>query len=93
MANNYIIKIWETEEMRDLGESDIIETNIQSLEEAINKAKKIMEEQNYASLEVQDEEEQNSFYFCTSREEEYIYYFEEENIDEKIKKVVELYFI
>jgi len=93
MANNYIIKIWETEEMRDLGESDIIETNIQSLEEAINKAKKIMEEQNYASLEVQDEEEQNSFYFCTSREEEYIYDFEEENIDEKIKKVVELYFI
>ena len=36
-----------------------------------------MEEQNYASLEVQDEEEQNSFYFCTSREEEYIYDFEE----------------
>lgn len=93
MAKNYIIKIWETEELREIGESDIIETNIESLEEAINKAKKIMEEQNYASLEVQDEEEQNSFYFCTSREEEYIYNFEEENIEDKIQKVVELYFI
>lgn len=74
----YIIKIWETEELRELGESDIIETNIENLEDAISKAKKIMEEQNYASLEVQDDKEQNSFYFCTPTEEIYINNLEDE---------------
>lgn len=74
----YIIKIWETEELRDTGESDIIETNIENLDNAISKAKKIMEEQNYASLEVQDEEEKNSFYFCTPTEEIYLNNLENE---------------
>lgn len=89
----YIIKIWETEELRDSGESDIVEIDLDSLEKAISRAKEIMEEQNYASLEVQDSEETESYYFCTPKEEEYLYDFEENDIEEKIKKVVELYFI
>lgn len=92
MAKKYIIKIWETEEMRNLGESEIIETNIKSLKEAINKSKDIMEKQNYASLEIQDEEQNNSYYYCTSNEEKYLYNFREENVEEKIKEIVELYF-
>lgn len=93
MSKNYIIKIWENEEQRELGESDIIEINIKSLKEAINKTKNIMENQNYASLEVQDNEQKNSYYYCTPNEEKYIYNFQEENIENKIKEVVELYFI
>ena len=69
----YIIKIWETEELRDLGESDIVEIDLDSLKKAISRAKEIMEEQNYASLEVQDSEETESYYFCTPKEEEYLY--------------------
>lgn len=88
----YIIKIWETEELRDLGESDIVEIDLDSLKKAISRAKEIMEEQNYASLEVQDSEETESYYFCTPKEEEYLYDFEEDDIEEKIKRVVELYF-
>lgn len=88
----YIIKIWENEVLRDLGESDIIEVGIESTKEAIEKAKKIMEEQHYASLEVQDEKESETFYFCTPREEEYFYNFQEENDEERIKTVVDLYF-
>ena len=48
---------------------------------------------NYASLEVQSEDEQQSFYFCTPTEEEYLYDFYEKNIEEKIKLIVDLYFM
>ena len=53
----YIIKIWEDEERRNIGESDIIAVGIENLKDAISKAKKIMEEQNYSSIEVQDNDE------------------------------------
>ena len=90
----YLIKIWETEELRDSGQSDIIEVDITSIKEAIAKAKKIMEEQQYASLEVQDNEEQQSIYFCTPIEERYYYNnFEEDSKEDKIKNTVELYFV
>lgn len=90
----YLIKIWETEELRDSGQSDIIEVDITSIKEAIAKAKKIMEEQQYASLEVQDNEEQQSIYFCTPIEEHYYYNnFEEDSKEDKIKNTVELYFV
>lgn len=90
----YIIKIWETEERRDSGESDIIETNIKSLKEAIDKSKKIMEEQNYASLNVQNTNENCSFYYCTPNSEEYIYNDILHNLEDKdiVKAIVELYF-
>lgn len=93
---SYIIKVWETEELRDMGESLIINsTEIDTLKEAIDEAKEIMEEQQFASLEVQDEAEEKSFYFCTPREEEYIYndiLRDEENV-KKIQEVTELYFV
>lgn len=90
----YLIKIWETEELRESGQSDIIEVDIASIKEAISKAKKIMEEQQYASLEVQDNREKQSIYFCTPTEEHYYYNnFEEDSKEDKIKNIVELYFI
>lgn len=76
----YIIKIWETESDRDLGLSDIIETNINSIYEAIRKAKKIMSEENYSSLEVQNVAENSTFYYCSPDEEKYF----EENIKNAI---------
>lgn len=91
----YIIKIWETEEMRNSGESDIIQTDIKSLKEAIDRAKKIMEEQNYASLDVQNTKENCSFYYCTPRTEEYIYNDIVHNLKNTdiVKSIIELYFI
>ena len=76
----YIIKIWETESDRDLGLSDIIETNINSIYEAIRKAKKIMSEENYSSLEVQNVAENSTFYYFSQDEEKYF--------DENIKNAV-----
>ena len=73
----FLIKIWETEENRNIGESDIVEINIKNIKQAIQKAKRIMEDMNYASLEVQSEDEQQSFYFSTPTKEEYLYDFYE----------------
>lgn len=83
----YIIKIWENEQARDLGESNIIETNLSNIQEAISKAKRLMTLENYASLEVQNIRENKTFYFSTQNEEKV---FEEEienaEIQEKINK-------
>ena len=46
MKETYIIKIWETEEERDAGLSEIISSNIADLKTAIQDAKKLKEEQN-----------------------------------------------
>ena len=93
--SSYLIKIWETEELRDSGESDIIEVDIKSLKKAIDKAKEMMEKQQYASLEVQNREETKTFYYSTPKEEEYVYrdILREDNISQRIKTTVELYFI
>ena len=90
---SYIIKIWETEEERDAGISEIIESNIASLEDAIKKAKKIMENNDFASLEVQTSDEMNSIYFCTSREEKYLYNFDSVDVNKNIDNTIDLYFI
>lgn len=89
----YIIKTWTDEVARDLGESDIIKSGIEDIKEAITMAKEVMEDNNFASLEVQDENEQETFYFCTPKEEEYFYDFETKTYEEKIKIVVDLYFL
>jgi len=89
----YIIKIWEDEDRRNIGESDIIEVGIENLKDAISKAKKIKEEQDYASIEVQDSDERVSYYSATPKHEMYIYMFRIEHPNEDIKSIVELYFI
>lgn len=91
-SKKFLIKIWETEEDRDLGESIIYETSIESIQEAITKAKKIMNEQNYASMEVQDSKEKETYYFCTPKEEQYFYNVQERDKLEKIAIVVGMYF-
>lgn len=65
----YIIKIWENEQARDLGESTLIATELSDIRQAIEKAKIIMKNQNFASLEVQDAKQTKSYYFCTQDEE------------------------
>lgn len=86
----YIIKVWETEEERDLGESNIVETNLNDIEQAIGKAKKIMNNQNYASLEVQNSNENETYYFVDSTEEKHF----QENIEKaKVQERVNIYAI
>ena len=59
MAKNYIIKIWETESEREQGLSEIIEVGIDKLEIAMEKARKISEDNEYACIEVQDSKQKN----------------------------------
>lgn len=61
MAKNYIIKIWETESDREQGLSEIIEVGINKLEIAIEKARKISEDNEYACIEVQDSKQKKSY--------------------------------
>lgn len=92
MKEKYIIKIWETEEEREAGLSDIISSNIADLKTAIQDAKKLKEEQNYASVEVQNSNQTKSYYYIDNEDEEYVYnnFFGSE--EEKITDVVNTYF-
>lgn len=61
MAKNYIIKIWETESEREQGLSEIIKVGIDKLEIAIEEARKISEDNEYACIEVQDSKQKKSY--------------------------------
>ena len=61
MAKNYIIKVWETESEREQGLSEIIEVGIDKLEIAIEQARKISEDNEYACIEVQDSKQKKSY--------------------------------
>ena len=61
MAKNYIIKIWETESEREQGLSEIIKVGIDKLEIAIEEARKISENNEYACIEVQDSKQKKSY--------------------------------
>lgn len=92
MKEKYIIKIWETEEEREVGLSDIISSNIADLKTAIQDAKKLKEEQNYASVEVQNSNQTKTYYYMDDDEEKYIYNNFWENDEEKITDIVNTYF-
>lgn len=92
MKEKYIIKIWETEEEREAGLSDIISSNIADLKTAIQDAKKLKEEQNYASVEVQDSNQTKTYYYIDDDEEKYIYNNFWGNDEEKITDIVNTYF-
>lgn len=92
MKEKYIIKIWETEEEREEGLSDIISSNIADLKTAIQDAKKLKEEQNYASVEVQDSNQTKTYYYIDDDEEKYIYNNFWGNDEEKITDIVNTYF-
>lgn len=85
----YMIKIWETEEDRESGESSIVENNLDNIDQAIEKAKRIMKLNSYASLEVQNSKENKTLYFCTQNEEET--YFKEEIAKEKMQEKINKY--
>lgn len=59
---SYIIKIWETESEREQGLSEIIEVGIDKLEIAIEQARKIGEDNDYACIEVQDSKQKKSYF-------------------------------
>lgn len=92
MKEKYIIKIWETEEEREEGLSDIISSNIADLKTAIQDAKKLKEEQNYASVEVQNSNQTKTYYYMDDDEEKYIYNNFWGNEEEKITDIVNTYF-
>ena len=85
----YIIKIWETQQDRESGESSIVENNLDNIDQAIEKAKRIMNSNNYASLEVQNSKENKTLYFCSQKEEET--YFKEEIAKEKMQEKINRY--
>ncbi|MGN1299605.1 MAG: hypothetical protein ACI4UE_06470 [Candidatus Scatovivens sp.] len=61
MTKNYIIKIWETESEREQGLSEIIKVGIDKLEIAIEEARRISEDNEYACIEVQDSKQKKSY--------------------------------
>lgn len=87
----YIIKIWETEDEREQGLSDIIESNLSDIQKTIETAKKLMKSPNYNALEVQDTKQKVTYYSHTPEEEKT---FEDEiekaKIQEKINKYAKL---
>lgn len=65
----YIIKVWETEDDREQGLSDIIESNLSDIQKAIERARKLVKSQNYNALEVQDIKQKVTYYSYTPDEE------------------------
>ncbi len=84
----YIIKVWETEQNRELGESNIIESSLDDIDSAIQKAKRIMNLNNYASLEVQTSKENKTLYFTAKNEEKI---FKDEIDEEKKQEKINIY--
>lgn len=87
----YIIKIWETKDEREQGLSDIIESNLSDIQNAIEKAKKLVKSQNYNALEVQDTKQKITYYSHTPEEEKsFEDKIENAKIQEKINKYAKL---
>lgn len=87
----YIIKIWETEDEREQGLSDIIESNLSDIQETIEKARKIMYSESYNALEVQDTKQRVTYYSYTPEGEKiFDNEIEKAKIQEKINKYAKL---
>jgi len=87
----YIIKIWETEDEREQGLSDIIESNLSNIQKTIETAKKLIKSQNYNALEVQDTKQKVTYYSHTPEEEKtFEDKIEKAKIQEKINKYAKL---
>lgn len=66
---SYIIKIWENEDLREQGISDIIRTDIKDIRTAIQIAQEIQNNNRYACIEVQDNQQKTSYYMQDMIEE------------------------
>ena len=69
--NTYKLKIWETEGDRELGESFEYLESFDSVDDAINKAKKIISRNNYAFIEVIENETEELFFSTDGINEQY----------------------
>lgn len=70
-AETYSIEIWETEELREKGESFIYLDTYHSKEEAILKAKKIINKHNYAYIAVINDNDNSTIFETDGIEEIY----------------------
>ncbi len=84
----YIIKAWETQDDREKGMSDIIESNLSDIQKAIERAKELIESQNYNAIEVKDTKQKVTYYFRTPAEEKEL---EEEIEDAKVQEKINKY--
>ena len=75
---SYLIKIWENEDLREQGISDIIRTDIKDIRTAVQIAQEIQNNNRYACIEVQDNQQKTSYYM-------------QDMIEEKIFEKVESY--
>lgn len=66
---SYIIKIWENEDLREQGISDIIRTDIKDIRTAVQIAQEIQNNNRYACIEVQDNQQKTSYYMQDMIEE------------------------
>ena len=69
--NTYKLKIWETDEDRELGESFEYLESFNSVDDAINKAKRIISRNNYAFIEVIENETEELFFSTDGINEQY----------------------
>ena len=66
---SYLIKIWENEDLREQGISDIIRTDIKDIRTAVQIAQEIQNNNRYACIEVQDNQQKTSYYMQDMIEE------------------------
>lgn len=66
---SYIIKIWENEDLREQGISDIIRTDIKDIRTAVQIAQETQNNNHYACIEVQDNQQKTSYYMQDMIEE------------------------
>lgn len=83
LNNSYTIRIWKTEELRDIGESFNYFETFYNKDDAINEAKMIMSRENYAYLEVLDNKDKLIFGTDGINEE----YYKKQKYQTKIYKV------
>lgn len=88
----YLIKVWETEEEREEGISNIIESGFTDIETAVKRAKELWLDNNFASMEVQVQQEYiigEVIYFCDNNEEKQFVFSEKGNhfIDDAEKMI------
>lgn len=70
-GENYSIEIWETEWHRDAGEGFVFNETFDSYDEALNKARKLFEDNNFASIEILDNN--GEAIYCRDSESEDFY--------------------
>ena len=70
-SKKYTIEIWETEWHRDVGEGFVFDETFDSYDKALNRARKLFEDNNFASIEILDNN--GEAIYCRDNESEDFY--------------------